>query len=76
MERFRSRLLVQEEEKYVDYRFSKALVRRLTGLTGTDQETFMKKFRPTYEFTTYSSDYDFQNYIKEAYRMWSRQRAF
>jgi hypothetical protein len=76
MERFQKRLVAEEQEKFVDYRFSKALVRRLTGLTGTEQETFMKKFRPTYEFTTYSSDYDFQAYIKEAYRMWSRQRAF
>jgi hypothetical protein len=76
MERFQKRLVAEEQEKYVDFRFSKALVRRLTGLTGADQEAFMKTFRPTYEFTTYSSDYDFQAYIKEAYRMWSRQRAF
>lgn len=76
MERFQSRLLEQEQEKYVDYRFSKALVRRLTDLTGDDLDAFMKAHRPTYEFAVYSNDYDFQAYIKEAYRMWSRSRSF
>lgn len=76
MERFQKRLVAEEQEKYVDYRFSKALVLRLTGLSGAAQETFMKAYRPTYEFTLYSSEYDFQAYIKEAYRMWSRQRSF
>lgn len=76
MQRFQDRLIAQEQEKYVDYRFSKALVLRLTGLTGEAQEAFMKAYRPTYEFTLYTSDYDFQAYIKESYRMWSRQRGF
>lgn len=76
MERFQARLIEQEQDKYVDYRFSKALVRRLTNLTGEDQEAFMKAHRPTYEFTVYSNDYDFQAYIKEAYRIWSRGKGF
>lgn len=76
MERFRDRLVAQEQEKYVDYRFSKALVRRLTGLTDTELEKFMNTYRPTYEFTVYSNDYDFQLYIKEAYKMYSKQKAF
>lgn len=75
-ERFQNRLLEQEREKYVDYRFSKALVRRLTGLTGEEQEAFMRAYRPTYEFTLYSNDYDFQAYIKEAYKMFSRRKGF
>lgn len=76
MERFQQRLLNEEQEKYVNYRFSKALVRQLTGLSGDAQEAFMKAFRPTYEFTAYSSDYDFQSYIKESYRIFQRSKAF
>lgn len=76
MERFRDRLVAQEQDKYVDYRFSKALVRRLTGLTDTELEQFMATYRPTYEFTVYSNDYDFQLYIKEAYRMFSKKKTF
>ncbi|OLY91041.1 CarboxypepD_reg-like domain-containing protein [Cnuella takakiae] len=76
MERFQARLLLQEQDKYIDYRFNKALVRRLTNLTGEDLDAFMKAHRPTYEFTVYSNDYDFQAYIKEAHRMWSRSKGF
>lgn len=74
--RFQERLLQQEQDKFVDHRFSKALVRRLTNLTGEELDKFMALYRPTYEFTQYSSDYDFQLYIKEAYKMFSRQRSF
>lgn len=76
MQRFQDRLIAQEQEKYVDYRFSKALVLRLTGLSGEAQEVFMKAYRPAYEFALYASDYDFQAYIKESFKMWSRQRGF
>jgi len=74
--RFQQRLLEQEQEKYIDYRFSKALVRRLTGLSGEALEKFMLEYRPTYEFTLLSSDYDFQSYIKEAYKKFSTSAAF
>lgn len=76
MERFRDRLLAEEQEKYVDHRFSKALVRRLTGLTGDELDEFMKTYRPTYEFVAYSSDYDFQAYIKEAFAIYQKKKDF
>ena len=65
---FQKRLLEQEKEKSIDHRFSKALVRRLTGLTGNELDSFMLVYRPPYQFTLLTSDYDFQEYIKEAYR--------
>jgi hypothetical protein len=65
---FQKRLLMQEQEKFVEHRFNKALVRRLTSLTGNELDSFMLIYRPPYEFTLLTSDYDFQEYIKEAYR--------
>jgi hypothetical protein len=65
---FQKRLVMQEQEKFVDHRFNKALVRRLTSLTGNELDSFMLMYRPAYEFTLLTSDYDFQEYIKEAYR--------
>ncbi len=65
---FQKRLLMQEKEKFVEHRFSKALVRRLTPLTGNELDSFMLLYRPPYEFTLLTSDYEFQEYIKEAYR--------
>lgn len=64
--RFQQRLLQQERDKFVDHRFSKALVRRLTGLDGEALDRFMQAFRPSFEFAAYSSDYQFQLYIKES----------
>ena len=65
---FQQRLLQQERDKSVDHRFNKALVRRLTSLTGNELDSFMIVYRPSYEFTMLTSDYDFQQYIKDSYR--------
>lgn len=64
MELFQERLLQQERDKFIDYRFNKALVLRLTGLTGAARDNFMARTRPTYEFCIATNDYDFQSYIK------------
>ena len=64
---FQKRLLEQEEEKFIEYRYSKALVRRLTLLTGNELDSFMRRYRPSYTFTRFASDYDFQSWIKSAF---------
>jgi hypothetical protein len=67
MASFQRRLLQQEQDKFVDHRFNKALVRRLTMLTGNELDSFMMIYRPSYEFTLAVSDYDFQQYIRTAF---------
>jgi hypothetical protein len=68
-----NRLMNEEQEKFINYRFSKSLVKRITGLKdGRDLETFMKAWRPDYEFTAYSTDLEFHTYILEAYRAWQK----
>jgi hypothetical protein len=76
MERFRERLLQQERDKFIDHRFNKQLVRRLTGLSDEALNEFMTLHRPTYEFTMYANDYDFQLYIKSSYQQYSRTKGF
>lgn len=71
MLKFQERLLEQERDKFVDHRFSKALVRRLTSLDGEALDAFMQRYRPSYEFTSTASEYDFQLYIKKAYEAYS-----
>jgi hypothetical protein len=63
---FQARLLQEERDKFVDHRFNKGLVRRLTMLDSTRLDSFMQVFRPSYFFTQVSSDYEFQEYIKIA----------
>lgn len=63
---FQKRLLLQEQDKFIDYRFSKALVRRLTFLNGHELDSFIRLYRPSYMFTRFAGEYDFQLYIKES----------
>ncbi|RYE39218.1 MAG: hypothetical protein EOP48_26050 [Sphingobacteriales bacterium] len=67
MASFQRRLIQQEQDKYIDHRFSKGLVRRLTGLDSTNLEKFMNVYRPPYEFAVLLGDYDFQKYVKDSY---------
>ncbi|MEI2755833.1 MAG: carboxypeptidase-like regulatory domain-containing protein [Chitinophagaceae bacterium] len=69
---FKERLLNEEREKAVDHRFNKALVRRLTMLKGNELDSFMLLYRPSYQFTMGSTDYDFQQYIKTAFYRFRR----
>ncbi len=60
------RLIEQEQDKYVDYRFNKVLVRKITGLQRPALDTFMRMYRPTYEFiVNCENDYEFYKYIKD-----------
>lgn len=63
---FQKRLLAQEQDKFIDHRFNKGLVRRLTLLTDAALDSFMTIYRPPYEFTLMSDEYDFQKWIKDA----------
>jgi len=63
---FQKRLLQEEEDKFIDHRFSRSTVRKITGLTGDSLIHFMTLFRPSYEFTQFSNDYEFLEYIKLA----------
>lgn len=66
MASFQRRLVMEEQDKYVDFRFNKALVRRLTLLDGAELDSFMRVFKPSYTFTKLAGDYEFRLYIKQA----------
>jgi len=76
MEKFRERLEEQERQKFVDHRFNKALVKRLTNFDGTDLDVFMLKYRPTYAFTLTATEYEFQLYIKKCFELSKSPRSF
>lgn len=65
MEHLKARLEREEKEKYVDHRFTKALVKRITGLTPPALDTFMVQYRPEYEtLKSFETDYEYYSYIK------------
>lgn len=63
---FRTRLEDQEQEKYVNYRFSKITVKRITNLEGSALDTFLVWYRPSYDFAANSSELQFTQYILNA----------
>jgi hypothetical protein len=75
MAAFRDRLLREEKEKYIEHRFSRALVIKLTQLRGFELDTFMRRYKPDLLFTESATDYEFQTYIKlcyEKYQKWKQ----
>lgn len=64
---FQNRLEDQEREKYVNYRFNKLLVSRITGLKSPAVDSFVVWYRPSYEFTAASDEITFNQYILNAY---------
>jgi hypothetical protein len=60
---FRNRLIEQEQENYVDYRFSAKTISRVTGLKGDSLELYRKMYRPNYYFVVNSTLAEFYEYI-------------
>ena len=63
---FQKRLEADEQDKYITYRFNKIFIRRITQLNGVALDTFLVWYRPTYDFTTTSSELEFNQYILNA----------
>ncbi len=74
---FQKRLLQQEQESYIDHRYSKSLVRKLTGITGAELDSFMVAFRPTYELSLMLNDLEFGHFIQQGYKLYkaSKQKS-
>ncbi|MGN6295343.1 MAG: hypothetical protein ACTHM7_01060 [Ginsengibacter sp.] len=60
---FRNRLLEEEQEKYIDYRFSSQTITRITGLKGDSLIAYKIKYRPDYYFVANSTLAQFYQYI-------------
>lgn len=59
-------------ENVIDYRFSHALVTRVTGLKEPQLSDFMFKYRPGYYFIMQSTDYELIRYVRLSYQRYLR----
>lgn len=69
-----ARLIGEEQDKYVDYKFNKTLIKRITTIDSTDIDAFMKRYRPSYYFVQSSSIADFYQYILDASYQFKAQK--
>lgn len=72
LKNLQNRLLQEEADKFIDYRFNKELVKQITGFQGSNLDRFMKIWRPDYEFTAMTSELEFHTWILEASRAYTR----
>ena len=70
---FQARLIEDEQDKFIDHRFTHYIVKKITGLDGNALDSFMRIYRPSFQFTKIASDYEFYDYIKLAYQEYKRQ---
>lgn len=65
---FQQRLMQQEHDKYIDHRYTKYLVKKLTGLDGKQLDYFMNYYRPSYEVVLMMNDLELGYYIEQCYK--------
>ncbi len=66
MKAFKERLEDDEEQKYINHRFTKQIVKKLTGLEPPDLDSFMVRYRPSYLFVQSSNDVELYEYIQKS----------
>ena len=60
---FQKRMVEDEEDRYVDYRFNAKLIHRITGLGGDTLTKYKKLYRPSYSFVVSSTLAQFYEYL-------------
>lgn len=70
---FQDRLMSEEEDRYVDYRFSAKNIERITGLKSPELEEYQKLYRPSYYFVSNSSLTQFYEYILNTSYVFKRE---
>jgi hypothetical protein len=69
---FQKRLLQQEQDKYIDHRFTKHLVMQLTGLKSPSLEPFMTFSRPPYDALTNMNDLELGYYVEQSFAIYKK----
>jgi hypothetical protein len=72
--RLKKRLRVEEEEDYIDYRFSPSRVAQLTRLKGDSLQIFMLRFRPSYKFCRIASNQDILLYTNDKLKLFRKSK--
>jgi len=69
-----NRLLYQEQEKYINYRFTKHFVQKLTKLDGARLEVFMEYCKPAYPTLALLNDLELGYFIQQKYIQFKQGR--
>lgn len=75
LEALQKRLIQQEQDKYIDHRYSKQFVRKITKLQSPELENFMRIYRPTYELCQLFNDLELGYYIEKCYDQYQLDKS-
>lgn len=64
------RLIEEEHEKYINHRFTKYLVQKLTSLSGHELDSFMALIKPSYELLQTMNDIELGYYIQQSFKLY------
>jgi hypothetical protein len=67
MASFRERLVREEQDAFIEHRFSRTLVIRITGIRGAELDSFMVRYKPDLLFAMYATDYEISEYIRDCH---------
>lgn len=68
------RLIREEEDKYINHRFTKYLVQKLTGLTGNQLDSFMVISRPSYDLIQTMNEIELGYYIQQYFNIYKHNK--
>jgi hypothetical protein len=71
-EQLGKRLAKEEQEYYVDFRYNKDYVSRITHFKGDSLKAFMKKYRPSYDYCRKAATVDILVYINDCYKLYMK----
>ena len=66
------RLIQQEQDKYINHRYTKYLVTKITGLKGTALDSFIELSKPSYEILLLMNDLELGYYIQQIYLIYEK----
>jgi hypothetical protein len=67
-EGLKKRLMQEEKDDYIEYRYSRDYVAKLTHLQGDSLFRFMRDFRPTYEYCRKAATVDILVFINDSFK--------
>ena len=68
------RILEEEDEKYVNSRFTKIFVKKITGLQSPELDTFMRRYRPTAGLVKLLNDLELGYYIGQQFQAYKESK--
>ncbi len=75
MQSFQNRLMQDEQDKYINHRYSIRLVKQLTKLESPELERFMSEYRPEYSILQQMNDLEVGYYIELCYKDYKLKKA-